>query len=481
MSDTAARYERIASNLKRAIRKSQLLPGERLPSVRDLARLHQVSPPTAERALRELEAAGLAVARPRSGFFVADARLPLAERRTSVGSHPRLAPRPVTLTGEVHELFSRARSPDLLMLGAATPCPDWLPVSKLSRSIALAQRRLGAQGALYSVPPGRMDLRRQIARRATQWGGALDAERVIITAGATQAMQIALQVTTRAGDTVAIESPCYFGTLMLLKSRGLKAIEIPTSATEGMDLGHLATALDRHRVAAVIASPTANNPMGFTMSTRDKQRLVDLCTRRAVPLIEDDLYGDLVTTRWREPPCKAFDTKGLVLYCSSVSKTLAPGWRVGWLEPGRFFGKAVEARVEASLAGSHVTEAALADLLVNGEYDRHVRRFAERSAASMRAISARIARSWPESTRLCAPTSGFLLWVELSRGVDSKALLSRSVDEGFSICPGTMFSMDGQRYAHCLRLNAGLPATPHLLGLIDGLGRHVLKLSTGHA
>ncbi|MBO1015631.1 PLP-dependent aminotransferase family protein [Achromobacter sp. SD115] len=468
MASSTTTYGRIASRLGAIIARGQLTPGDKLPSVRQLAQANEVSAPTAERALRELESLGLVVARPRSGYYVAPRQQTPAAR--PLPKRPAALPRPVTLTGQVHDLFAQARSPDLVMLGAATPCPDWLPSRALARSAAAAHRRLGAQGVLYSVPPGRMDLRRQIAKRALRWDGNLDPDKLIITAGATQAMQIALGVVTKAGDTVAVESPCYFGTLMLLKAHGLKALEIPAHADRGMDLDVLESALKRYRIAAVVASPTANNPSGFTMPVKAKQRLVKILAHAGVPLIEDDPYGDITMQAQREPSCKTFDTAGMVLYCSSVSKTLAPGWRTGWLEAGRFVHEATEKRVEASLAGSPIMEAALADLMLSGDYDRHLRRFAARTQASMRAITARIRSTWPPSARYAQPHAGFLLWLELAAGTDTRELMRQGQTEGFSICPGAMFSADGSLYSNCLRMNTALPATPQLLALIDRIG-----------
>ncbi|MGS1108665.1 aminotransferase-like domain-containing protein [Achromobacter anxifer] len=479
MAASATTYGRIASRLGAVIARGQLAPGDKLPSVRQLALANKVSAPTAERALRELESQGLVVARPRSGYYVAPRhQAPVAR---AAYARPSALPRPVTLTGQVHDLFAQARSPDLVMLGAATPCPDWLPSRELARSVAAAHRRLGAQGMLYSVPPGRADLRRQIAKRALRWDGNLDPDKLIITVGATQAMQIALAVVTKPGDTVAVESPCYFGTLMLLKAHGLKALEIPAHADRGMDLDVLESALKRYRIAAVIASPTANNPSGFTMPAIAKQRLVKLIARAGVPLIEDDLYGDITLQPQREPSCKSFDTAGLVLYCSSVSKTLAPGWRTGWLEAGRYAREATEKRVEASLAGSPVMEAALADLMLNGDYDRHLRRFTARTQASMRAISARIRSTWPASTRYTQPDAGFLLWLELAAGTDTRELMQQGQAEGFSVCPGAMFSADGKRFSNCLRMNTALPATPQLLAVIDRIGELITqRAATAH-
>jgi DNA-binding transcriptional MocR family regulator len=467
MTTSSLAYQTIAVQLQNAIRKGVWAPGEKLPSVRKLSLAHGVSPPTAERALRELEARGSAVARPRSGFYVAVDGIELPQPRRAAQT-----PVLVTLAAQVHDMFQLARSAQLLPLGAGTPYADWLPRVALARATAQSHRKLGNEAALYSVPPGRLDLRRQIARRTRTWNAPLNVERLIVTSGATQAIDMALRVITRPGDIVIVESPCYFGSLMLLKRHGLRIIEINSHPLMGISLDDVERVILSNKPAALLLAPTANNPLGFSMSTHDKKNLVKLLTKHRIPLIEDDLYGDLSSTR-REPPCKAFDESGMVVYCSSVSKTLAPGWRLGWIEAGCFYEKLLESRVETSLAGSQVTELALADLMLQGDYDRHVRLFTQRIEQSVYAICARIRATWPIGTRLNRPTAGYLLWIELPERVNTQILQQQALKLGISICPGNMFSADGDRFRNCLRINCAMPATPLLLSRLDQLGQLV--------
>jgi len=465
MKKSVPTYQSIAARLRGAIRRGDLAPGAKLPSVRSLAQIEEVSAPTAEHALRLLEASGLAVARPRSGFFVA------REIPAEPGlSRPKLKARPVTLTSNIHSLFTQLRSPELVALGAASPCAEWLPQEALVRATANVSRRLGAAALSYSVPPGRLDLRNQIARRAGRWGLHISPDQLVVTHGQSQAMRLALMATCRPGDIVAVESPCYFGTLMHLRSLGLRAIEVPTHPRTGMELGALEQILQCRRVSAVVSIPTANNPLGFTMPVDQKRALVRLLDDAGVPLIEDDVYGDLSAGKPRAPACKAFDESGNVLYCTSVSKTLAPGWRVGWLAPGRYFDAVLEARVEASLAGAPLLEAAVAEMLATGDYDRHLRRYAERIKASVRTISSRIAATWPPGTKLCYPDDGFLLWVELPEYVDAVSLHEAAGREGISICPGPMFCPEGTKYAHHVRVNCAQSITPKILAALDRVG-----------
>ena len=339
-SPSSPHYRRIADMLRLTITSGALRAGDKIISARKLAEREHVSLPTALEALRCLEAEGLIVARPRSGYYIHQTSLPqpVEPSRSPPG------PVPVTLSAMARSLFSSSEA-RLVPLGAALPDPAWLPGETLQRALHSAGRRLDAHGQSYSLPPGRRDLRSKIAARSAQWGARFSADDLIITAGATQALRLALRAVCQPGDVVAIEQPAYFGTLLLLEDLGLKALSIPTDPVEGLLLEPLADAIRCHRPAAVLASPTVQNPLGASMPVTRKQELVALLDAADIPLIEDDVYGDLVGEGQRPPACKAFDQSGNVIYCSSLSKTLAPGWRIGWIAAGRYFPQVLQARM----------------------------------------------------------------------------------------------------------------------------------------
>lgn len=459
----AARYQLIANGLRATLNSGALRAGDRIISARRLAEREQVSLPTAAAALHALEAEGLILARPRSGYFVCRSQ---AEQPTS--SRPPHNPQPVTMAALVRSLFS---GPDIatVPLGAALPDPKWLPVGDLQKALSAASRRLVGGGQAYSPPPGRGDLRRQIALRAASWGGRFGADDLVITAGATQAMRLALQATCKPGDIVAVESPAYFGILLLLEGLGLRALEIPTDPRTGLDIQYLADAIQKRRLGAVVASPNVQNPLGASMPMEAKRRLVDLLTRFDTPLIEDDVYGDLGDGDPRPPSCKAFDEVGIVLHCSSVSKTLAPGWRIGWIAAGRYQQRILEARLEESLAGAPLFEAALASFLSSGDYDRHLRRFRPKVQAGVRAIASRVDAAFPAGTRISRPAEGFLLWIELPSSIDALEVHRLALAEQISVSPGQIFSPQSS-FRHHLRLNCANEPTPRLLRAVDRLG-----------
>lgn len=468
-------YRRIAELLRLTLTSGALRTGDRIISARKLAEREQVSLPTALEALRYLEAEGLIIARPRSGYFVH--QIISAGKRPGTASLP--VPVPVTMSAIARSLFGSAEA-RLVPLGAALPDPAWLPVDTLQRALQTAGRRLDARGQSYSLPPGRADLRRKIAARAAQWGALFGADDLIITAGATQALRLALRAVCQPGDAVAIEQPAYFGTLLLLEDLGLKALQIPTDPVEGLLLAPLEEALQRHRPAAVLASPTVQNPLGASMPVPRKRDLVALLAGMGIPLIEDDVYGDLAGDAQRPPACKAFDRCGNVIYCSSLSKTLAPGWRIGWIAAGRYHSTVLQARMAGEWAGAPLIEAAASELLASGDYDRHLRQLKLRIAQGMQAIIAQVETSFPPGTRVAAPEAGFLIWVKLPSKIDALEVHRRALALGIGVSPGPLFSPGAAELQNFLRLNGANEPTRHLLKAVEQLGRLCHDLASGH-
>ncbi|MCG7367468.1 PLP-dependent aminotransferase family protein [Pantoea sp. ACRSH] len=466
-------YRRIAEMLRLTLASGVLRPGDRMISTRKLAEREQVSLPTALEALRCLEAEGLITARPRSGYFVRQ----IKDSRDIQLLHTLRGPVPVTMSAIARSLFSNAET-RLVPLGAALPDADWLPAVTLQRALQAAGRRLKAGGQSYSLPPGRAELRSKIATRAALWGARFNADDLIITAGATQALRLALRAVCQPGDAVAIEQPAYFGTLLLLEDLGLKALQIPTDPVEGLMLAPLAEAVCIHRPAAVLASPTVQNPLGASMSVTRKRKLVALLEQAGIPLIEDDVYGDLAGEEQRPPACKAFDQSGNVIYCSSLSKTLAPGWRIGWVAAGRYHNQVLQARMAGDWAGAPQLEAAAGEILASGHYERHLRHLKLRIEKGMRAVLEQVRSSFPPGTHAAMPAAGFLLWVELPHPIDTLEVHRRALALGIGVSPGALFSPGGSDLHNFLRLNCANEPTPELLKAVQQIGALCIELAS---
>ncbi|MDC0712418.1 PLP-dependent aminotransferase family protein [Stigmatella sp. ncwal1] len=461
-------YEQVAERLSDAIVAGTLRPGERLPSVRELSTRERVSVSTVLQAYLQLESLGIIETRPQSGHYVRHReRLLPAEPQVSRPASTACA---VSVSSLVARLYRAVSDSRVVPLGAASVAPELLPVQRLNRELALMAREEGALGVEYDMPPGCPELRRQIARRALEWGGALGPDAFITTCGASEAVHLSLLAVARTGDTIAIESPAYYGTLQSIESLGLKALEIPSHPRYGLELDALQAVLDKRRVAAVLLVPSFSNPLGSCMPEEHRKHLVSLLAERDLPLIEDDLYGDLFFGPERPRPCKAFDTEGRVLLCGSFSKTLAPGYRVGWLAPGRYRERVELLKFAQTVATPTLPQLAIARFLQNDGYDRHLRGLRRRLAAQMDQMRQAIAEHFPAGTCVTRPTGGSLLWVEMPRTVDALALHARALEAGISIAPGPIFSAQPQRYSHFIRLNCGNPWSPRIEAAVATLG-----------
>lgn len=468
------RYRQLAAELAEAIDRGSLPAGARLPSVRACAAQHALSLNTVTAAYRLLEDRGLIEARPQSGYYVRSS-LPALQRPL------RARPSGVRASGELDELMSVVlqcqQREDHVDLALACPRGDmFYPGAKLARLTAALLRRQPQLVGRYALPPGSLRLRTQIARRAKLLGMDLAADDILLTHGAMEALQLALRAVTRAGDTVGIESPSYFNLYPLLASLGLRALEIPTHPQHGLALDALELLLEEKRLQAIVAMPTVHNPLGCSMPLAAKRRLAELVNRHRVPLIEDALYAELQFVEPLQPTVKAFDSEGWVMVCASYTKTLAPDYRIGWLEAGRFAETVRKLKFSSTVAESLLLGETVGAFLESGGYDHHMRALRRRYAAQVDAVRGLIARHFPAGTRATQPAGGFLLWLELPASVDSLALFHAALAERIVIIPGLLYST-GARYRHCLRLSCCYPLDERAGAALRRLGELACALA----
>jgi DNA-binding transcriptional MocR family regulator len=446
------KYERIADDIDHLIECGAFQPGDRIPSVRKMSRARDVSISTVLQAYYLLEARGLITARPRSGFYVRD-DLPSDLPEPEI-SAPESDPSDVSMRELVSRIvLSDANNPQLIQLGAAHPNPSLAATEELNRVLISVARRMGEKSGLYDYAPGCDELRMQIARRSLIAGCSLSPDDIVITSGCSESVSFCLRAVCERGDTVAIESPICFDTLQTLEALGLRALEIPTHPRDGISLDALRFAVQHNEVSACLVISNFNNPLGSCIPDDNKRALVKLLVEHGIPLIENDIFGELYFGDSRPSVAKTYDHEDLVMLCSSFSKTLAPGYRVGWVVPGQFRSTIRWLKYTSSLAAPTLSEHAIAEFMASGSYDpylRRIRRAYERHVASM---SQAVRRVFPEETKLTRPSGGFLLWVELPEAVDSLELYDEAQRAGIAITPGYLFSATDQ-YRNFIRLNA---------------------------
>ncbi|WP_275547364.1 MULTISPECIES: GntR family transcriptional regulator MpaR [unclassified Pseudomonas] len=467
------RYEKFADEIAELIRTGVLGPGEKVPSVRHASRTYGVSPSTVFQAYYLLEDRGLIQARARSGYFVREhAKRPLHEPELTAHAAQTTE---VGVSELVFSVLASLKDPHTVPFGSAFPSPDLFPLPRLAKSMAHALRMLSPHEIIADMTAGNADLRRQIALRYMVSGVMLPMEELVISNGAMEALNLCLQCVTQPGDLVAIESPTFYACLQVLERLQLKAVEIPVHPREGIDLGALSDSLKQLPIKACWFMSSLQNPLGASMSETKKQALYDLLVEHQVPLIEDDVYAELYFGSHPPKPVKSFDREGLVMHCSSFSKSLAPGYRIGWVAGGRYAEQIARLKLMTTISPSVPAQAALADYLQHGGYDRHLRKLRHSLEMQQSAMLASAARHFPASTRVTRPSGGYFLWFEFPERLDSLQLLRLALAQGISLAPGPIFSAS-QGFRHCARLNYGHPWSPRSEQAMEVLGRLVAGL-----
>jgi len=468
--DSAPAYLALANSIEVQVLANVFRPGDRLPSVRSLCEDHRLSVETVLHTFRVLEDRGVVEARPRSGFYIRF-RTQLPE---PLPQPLRLKASPVEVSKLRYQAFSLGSSKNVIPLSVAAPSPDILPTAKLGRMISALARSASAEVVGYAEPAGHPKMRKQLARRSSDWGCLLTPEDFIVTNGTAEAIALSLRTTCPPHSAVLVESPTYYGILEIIENLGLRVVELPTDPRTGVSPNDVEHALQSiPRIGACLLVTNYCNPLGCAISIEKKKRLVSILARYQVPLIEDDIYGDLCPPGDRRPvTAKAFDTEGLVLLCSSISKTLAPGLRVGWISPGRFRDPILQLKTNQTLSCPTITQMAIAEFLEHGAYDAHLRKIRAFFADQIQRFSGAVARYFPSDIRVSRPQGGFVLWIEFDSGIDTTELAAVAINKyRIAVAPGCIFSANGKNFHNCLRISCGYPWSPQIENAIETLGK----------
>jgi DNA-binding transcriptional MocR family regulator len=451
-SEDKLRYERVADTIERQIENGALAANDRVPSLRAMSRASGVSVGTVVQAYLHLERRGILQTRPRSGYFVAPpraaARAPQAKRTRST--------RPASVASKVVDtvIASLGRS-DIVALNSAIATSASRINGRLN-GIARAVLRAHPGNANELAPiAGIPALRREVAKRIALTGAAVGPDDVVITSGTMEAITLSLGVLCRGGDAVIVESPTYFGVLQVIERLRLKVVEIPNHPGYGIDVAAIRNAVGKTRIAAAVLQANFNNPTGALTPDAAKAEIVAILSRAGVPIIEDDIYGDLHFDAQRPRPLSAFDESGSTVTCGSISKTVAIGYRIGWAAAPKLATEITRAKFSSSVACPTLQQHVIARYLAARLHDRHIRRVRENLAANCQRYRDAIQRTFPEGTRVSRPDGGVVLWVELPAGFDGVALFQQALAHRIGIAPGIIFSAKAD-YRNFIRLSAGV-------------------------
>ncbi|WP_444994352.1 aminotransferase-like domain-containing protein [Aliikangiella sp. IMCC44359] len=465
-------YQQVADDLRGLIQQGAYCPGDKLPSIRLLATQKKVSIATIQRALEELEMVGLIEAKPKSGFYV---RMPAGDNIQYETPLLPMLPKSVEIHERASHIFHQCEGKDILNLGTSYPAAAYSP-SKLLQKIATQVIKQNMKAVVeVHFSTGNQLLRENLAKRLGEAGCRINAEEVIITNGCLEALSVCLRAVAKPGDTIALESPGFVGLFQLIESMGYRAIEIPCHPVDGMSIEALQLALEQWDIKAVAIVPTFSNPLGSNMPENHRQKLVELLADKEIPLIEDDLFGDLAFDGSRIKPCKAFDKKGLVLYCSSASKTIASGLRVGWIAPGAFFKEVSYFKTFTNISAPNFAQMVIAEFLDSGRYDRYLRQLTTTLAQRMYLFQRLIENYFPDGTQVSHPQGGCVLWVMLPQGLDGYHFFKQAIKNKIAVIPGELCSAS-DKFNHCIRLNCACEPEIKVESCIQQLGLIAKKM-----
>ncbi|ASE63222.1 MULTISPECIES: aminotransferase-like domain-containing protein [Chryseobacterium] len=461
-------YLKIANSVTEQIKSETLQFGDRLPSLRSAQKLYNVSLNTVKQAYMELESRSLVESRPKYGYYVSQT----SQRKLALPSVGKMKvyegdKSPEDLIGKV---FGAIGGTDMTQFGLGIPGKSLLPVAKMKKCMIDVIKKKHDSGTNYEPVQGNEQLRREIAKWSIVMEGKITEDDLVITSGAMNGVYNCLMAVTQPGDSVAVESPVYFGILQAIQLLGLKAVEIPTHPITGVDLDALKKVLPKLSACCFVVN--YNNPLGFQMPDENKKELVRMLTEYNVPLVEDDVYGNIYFGAGRPKPCKFYDEAGIVMWVGSVSKTLAPGFRVGWVAPGKFKDKIIRQKLVQTVSGPSLFSDVIADFLEHGRYDHHLRMFRKKLYANYLQIQKSVTQYFPDNTKISEPKGGFMLWLELDKRICTEDLYDAAVSQKVNFAPGRMFSQYNQ-FQNCMRLNYALEWTDRVESDLEKLGKMI--------
>ena len=461
-------YLQFADRIEKQIKSGVLSVGDKLPSIREVCAETGYSMSTVSKAYYEIESRSLIESRPQSGYYVSNTSARIIAEPSP--SSPILRCANIDREDLIDQVYGNMTDKNITMLSLGFPSNELLPIAKLNKGMIQAMRHLPNSGTSYEEVQGNLNLRKEIARWSFTWGGSLTEDDIVTTPGCTSAISHCLRTLTQPGDTIITESPAYFGILQLAKSMGLYIMELPTNMTTGIELDALKKALSTKKVSLCLLMSNFSNPSGSMMPAEHKKEVVKLMEFYNIPLIEDDIHGDLYFGSSRPTNCKTYDESGIVLCCSSVSKTLAPGYRVGWVSPGKFKKEILRNKIYHTLSSPTITHEVVGDFLKNGRYENHLRKIRQILHQNCNNYINTILESFPAGTKVSQPQGGFFLWIELDKKIDTGEFYHLAMKHNISIAPGRIFSFQDQ-FSNCMRLSFGLPWTNELRHSIQTLGK----------
>jgi DNA-binding transcriptional MocR family regulator len=468
------RYEQVIRVIEERIRGGSLRPGERLPSVRALSEAFGFSVVTVYHAYGELEAAGLIIGHPRAGFRVAPNVLAVAAASSKrQSSAAETTARDISLEDLSFRILSDWHPGQPSPFGAVYPSADLFPLADLSRHFRRVLRQPGKAATMHT--DGDAQLREHLAAHYSLAGYSVDADSIVLTAAGMQGFNLCVMAATQPGDTVLIEDPTFYPLLLTLHQRGLRAVTIESHPKFGVDPDEFDRLLKLHDIRAAVLMPRNHYPNGSCYSEDTAQRVVRSAAKRDVLIIENDAYGELFFGKRTAHSLKKFDEAGIVLHVGSLSSSLAPGYGIGWVIPGRTKTRIAGLRFFGAMLSGGLTQRAVAEYLSHESLDRHLRQLRRHMETRMQRGLQLLTESFHFDFEVIPPLGGFNCWVRGPDNLDAIALARRALDIGTSLLPGPLTST-ARRFGNYFALNFSFPWTDSTVERLRRLGELVTAM-----
>ncbi len=468
------RYVALADEIQNNILKGIFTPGEKLPSLRKLHNQLGLSVSTVHQAYIELEKRGRVEAKEKSGFYVkALNKNPLSK---PVPEKVVTKPCRVVVNDLAETIITDLQCDDILQLGAAIASKELMPLKQLSRIMkSMPADTLQDHFSNYDLCAGNLALREELSKKMLGNACSISTQDIITTNGCLEAVTLCLRAVANPGDTILVESPVFHCFLQLIEDLNLYVIEIPGCPEEGIDPKAFEKTIGSNKIKACLLNSNFQNPLGSVMSKENKAAIIHMAQKYNIPIIEDDIYGDLFFGDKRPTTFKSLDKKGMVLYCSSFSKALAPGLRTGWTVPGIFKNTVIRMKLNTAISTPGINQAVVARFVKTGAFDRHLRQLRNKLKNQASAMAIAVSKYFPSDTQITFPKGGMFIWIVLNKKIDSMEIYQRAYQKKISILPGTICSST-DRYKNCLRINCGIKWSQRLEDGIKTIGQIIKNL-----
>ena len=428
--------QQLVDRFSAAIEAGELEPGDKLPPTRELAAEAGVNHLTAARVYRKLAELGYVTAQVGRGTFVRSLAPASSTLQGDDWQVYALPPDEISYSEQVlADTFSLAGREHVISLATGWPAPSSYPTEELARITADVFAEVGGDALSYLNAEGLFDLREQIAIRGRDYGYAQEADEVVITSGAQQALSLSARAVLEPGDVAVVESPTFIGMMTALRGTGAKVIGVPVDR-DGFDVNALEHVLARHEVKLVGLQSACQNPTGSNLSEERRRRLAELAIERNFFVLEDRVYADM---RFEGPFVRSMRelAPAHVLYVNSLSKVVGGGLRSGWVASrGPVRDRIAMLKLEADFHSPTLIQHIAARWLATGAYDRHVERTTPFYRERRDALVAALERHLSGEYHVDVPHGGHHLWVTLNRPLDERALYTEAARRGVTFTPG---------------------------------------------